>query len=274
MNVLNGQAQYYTKTDSLGNYTFKNLPPNAYRVYAFEDKNNNNKADSDGEFYGFYTDTVKLQDNVTRIDFTIQQLGTKELRLLSGRQFGRYFELNFNKAITSFQPIEDKYVYMKKDDETIRFYRTDQILNDTTNLIFQAEDSVGNLLIDTAAFYFSESDIEPDAMKQNLSPSNTALKPAQPFHLTFDKPIIILNYDSITYSLDSLNTFPFPKDEVSAEAFNTSLTWNLIISDYIKRPGQELTLEIKEGGFSFLSMRIRVKESVKPLSLRLQMKPH
>lgn len=250
LNVLNGSAQYYARTDSAGKYTFRNLPPNGYRVYAFQDKNNNNKADSDGEFYGFYPDTIQLSANQAGVDFTLQKLSTKELRLLSSGQFGKYFELTFNKAIIDFEPLDDyQYTYSKNGNDKIRFYKTNELYSDTTQLIFQAKDSVGNVLIDTAAYYFIESDIEPDKFKAQLEPSEALVRPSETVKLIFNKPISRVYYDSIQYSLDSLNVFPIPQENIISEDFNMIISWPLAIKDYAPRPDQKLTLTIKKGAF-------------------------
>jgi uncharacterized protein (DUF2141 family) len=250
LNVLNGNAQYYTKTDTAGLYTFRNLPPNTYKVYAFEDKNGNNKADSDGELYGFYANEITLTENKRDIDFTIQRLSTKPLRLISSGQFGPYYQLNFNKSITSFTPISsDDFIYFQTADDQVRFYRTNQSYNDTTDYIFQATDSVGTIVIDTASIFFSESDIETDQLTQRITPDKTFLKPAENITLKFNKPIILINYDSIQFSLDSLNRFPFPEQTVSTSEFNSTISWPLVFQDYSKRPDQELTLTFKKGAF-------------------------
>lgn len=250
INVLSGNAQYYARTDTAGRYRFQNLPPGQYRVYAFEDKNNNNKADAEGEQYGFYPDTLDVNDNINAIDFTVQRLSTKELRLSSGRQFGRYYELTFNKAITSFEPNNSSsYIYLNKDDQTIRFYRTVEQYNDTTELIFQAQDSVGHVLIDTASYYFIQSEVEPEPLKVSISPSRELVRPEEEITIRFNKPIIVQNFDSIRLSLDSLNVFPFPTESIISENFNTLIRFPLSIKDYAPRPDQELTVTMNKGAF-------------------------
>ena len=250
VNILNGNAQYYTRTDSSGRYEFKNLPPNQYRVYAFDDKNDNNKADSEGESYGFYPDTIDLQTNASNIDFTIQKLSTKDLRLSSSGQFGKYYELKFNKDITAFEILDNsEYIFHQTNDETIRFYRTTELYNDTTNLIYQAQDSVGNRIQDTTKYYFSESDIETEPFTLGLNPKRQLLKPTQTLRLEFNKPLLSISYDSISYELDSLNRFVFPQDLVKINNNRTVLEWPLTIKDYAPRPDQSLKLIFKAGSF-------------------------
>jgi len=250
LNVLTGSAQYYAKTDTAGRYRFQNLPPGDYRVYAFQDENNNNKADAEGELYGFYPDTLRLSENISEIDFTVQQLSTKALRRSSGRHFGKYYELTFNKSITDFRPIDgDNYTYLQKNEETVRFYRNNQLYNDTTQLIFEAQDSVGNVLVDTASFYFVESEIEPDPLKISITPQGSLLRPNDTITIQFNKPISLQQFDSLSLSLDSLNVFPFPQENARSDQYNSVLSFPIKIRDYAPRPDQKLTLQMKKGSF-------------------------
>ena len=140
------------------------------------DKNNNNKADSEGEFYGFYTDTVNLVNDISDINFTVQRLSTKKLKLLKGRHFGKYYELNFNKSITNFKLISTgSYLYQQTKKDIIRFYRTKELFNDTTEIIFSATDSLGSILIDTASYYFVKSEIKPDQLLTSITPKSLFL---------------------------------------------------------------------------------------------------
>lgn len=250
LNILNGPASYYTKTDTAGNYIFKNLPPNDYRVYAVKDKNENNKADSDEEKYGFYSDTLRVIENVDNINFTIQNLSTKDLRLISGRHFGRYYELTFNKSITEFKAINnDEAIYHQTAKDIIRFFRTDQLFNDTTELIFEARDSLGSILLDTAKYYFVESEIEPDRLNHEFTPKRNIFRPSEEVTLSFNKPVNLVNPDSIQVFVDSLNVYPFSVNEITPNKNRTEFKFPFVISDYIERPGQQARIEFKKGTF-------------------------
>lgn len=262
LTILNGSASYYTKTDTSGFYHFQNLPPNQYKVYAVIDKNNNSKADSEGEYYGFYTDTLHLSQNISDINFTVQRLSTKDLKLLKGRHFGKYYELSFNKSITSFEPLTTgNYLYHQTKEDIIRFYRTNELFNDTTELIFNVSDSLGTILIDTARYYFIESDIEPDQLLNTVTPRRSLFKPKESIILGFNKPTSLFNLDSIQIFVDSLNVFPITSEGIISNDNGTEYTIPFTIRDYIQRPDQKVTLEFKPGTFisidSDTTMRIQ-----------------
>ena len=249
-NILNGPANYYTKTDSTGTFNFQNLPPNLYRVYAVIDKNNNNKADSDGELYGFYTDTIQLDKDISDIDFTIQRLSTKELRLIKGRHFGRYYELSFNKSITDFQPISnDSLLYHQTKNDMVRFYRGKENFNDTTDLIFEAIDSLGYTLIDTAQLYYVESEIDPEPLNFTLQPKERLFPPNQTIEINFNKPTYLVHPDSIEIFVDSLNIYSLPEEEISNNPNYTKYTIPFAIKNYIQRPDQKVIIRFKPSAF-------------------------
>ncbi len=250
LTILNGSASYYTKTDTSGIYTFKNLPPNQYRVYAVIDKNNNSKADSDGEFYGFYTDTLNLIEDIADVNFTVQKLSTKELKLLKGRHFGRYYELSFNKSITEFETLSaGEYIYQQTKKDIVRFYRTNELFNDTTELIFSVTDSIGSVLVDTANYYFVDSEIEPDQFTNSLNPKKSLFKPQEEIILNFNKPTTLVNLDSIQVFVDSLNVFPLPSEGIIANTHGTEYRIPFTVKDYIRRPDQKVKLEFKPATF-------------------------
>ena len=249
-NILNGSASYYTKTDTAGLFTFNNLPSKNFRIYAVDDENGNSKADSDGEAYGFYPDTLKLNSNINNVNFSIQKLNTKDLRLISGRHFATYYELTFNKAVDSFKLVNPTTaVYNQIAPDKIRFYQTTEAIGDTTQMIFEATDSLSVTLLDTANYYFSESEIEPKALSTEIFPKTSSLKPNQEIRLRFDKPIKDFLPDSAFYYIDSTNIVSLKNTAFTWNYNRTEITWPINITDYITEPQQTLKLQLRPQTF-------------------------
>ncbi|MHA7099640.1 Ig-like domain-containing protein [Roseivirga pacifica] len=249
-NILNGSASYYTKTDTAGLFTFNNLPSKNFRIYAVEDENGNSKADSDGEAYGFYPDTLKLNSNINNVNFSIQKLNTKDLRLISGRHFATYYELTFNKAVDSFKLVNPATaVYNQIAPDKIRFYQTTEAIGDTTQMIFEATDSLSVTLLDTANYYFSESEIEPKALSTEIFPKTSSLKPNQEIRLRFDKPIKDFLPDSAFYYIDSTNIVSLKNTAFAWNHNRTEITWPINITDYITESQQTLKLQLRPQTF-------------------------
>lgn len=249
LNITTGPALYYARTDTSGRYQFKNLPPGEYFIYSAMDNNNNRKADTNGELYGFYTDSISLASNVSGIDFDIQRLDITPLEVKSARHFGRYFDIEFNKAIISHKVLNnDSAVYRKMEDKKLRFYNTTGVYNDTIPLILSANDSIDSQLMDTVSFYFNESEIVADKFDYTIEPTTNSLIPNAQVSLNFTKPIKSYNRDSLIFQIDSANVFTLHDSLFTWNATRTEVSWNMTLADYIKED-ERLTMQLKTGAF-------------------------
>ena len=246
--ILNGVASYFSITDTLGNYKFLNLPPGNYRIYAAKDKNNNNRADSKSEKYGFYPDTLNVTDNIQGINFTIQNLNTTELRRLSARHFGEYFEITFNKDITAFQPMVNENLYYRPEGrEKIRFFRNQRAYGDTLELIYSVSDSLQTVLKDTVSLYFSESRIDKTDFTITPEPNIPQALPGDTLIIKSSKPIVSYNLDSIKLSLDTLQVIELNPQQLKFNRYRTELNTGVIPANHVSRQNQILKLYLGKG---------------------------
>lgn len=250
LDILTGSASYYSKTDTSGIYKFQNLPAGDYRIYANRDKNNNSKADSDGEKYGFYPDTLRLNQSLNDINFTIQNLSTTKLRRLSARNFGRYYDITFNKSITNFEVLSQPTpIFDQIGKDKVRFYRQNETLNDTTDLIISAKDSLGTTLIDTVNYYFVESKLKPEAFTLNIIPNRNSLAPIDTLKIQFTKPVLNTLADSFFYRLDSTTIVPLDTSTLTWNDYHTELSIPVNLSEVLRNNYSNATLTLKEGAF-------------------------
>ena len=246
--ILNGVASYFSITDTLGNYKFLNLPPGNYRIYAAKDKNNNNRADSKSEKYGFYPDTLNVTDNIQGINFTIQNLNTTELRRLSARHFGEYFEITFNKDITAFQPMANENLYYRPEGrDKIRFFRNQRAYGDTLELIYSVSDSLQTVLKDTVSLYFSESRIDKTDFTITPEPNIPQAFPGDTLIIKSSKPIVSYNLDSIKLSLDTLQVIELNPQQLKFNRYRTELNTGVIPANHVSRENQNLKLYLGKG---------------------------
>lgn len=249
LDITSGSASYYARTDTSGFYRFKNLPPGEYYIYSAMDENNNQKADPDEELYGFYTDPLNLQSNITGIDFDIQRLDITPLKVSSARHFGKYFDIEFNKAITSYEVLNnDSVSYSAMEDNKLRFYNTGFLYNDTIPLIISVNDSINSQLQDTVKFYFNESEIETDKFDYTISPSSNSLVPSATITLDFTKPVRSYDKDSLIFELDSLNFFNLDDSVFTWNDTRTQVSWPMPLRDYIPED-KSLKMMMKPGAF-------------------------
>ena len=251
LDITSGAASYYARTDTSGIYRFRNLPDGEYLIYAADDKNGNQKADVDGELYGFNIDTLRLTENISGIDFDIQNLNTTPLKVKSARHIAKYFDIEFNKAITDYQMLNnDTLPYKLLEDKKVRIYNTTgvEIFSDTLQLIFAANDSINTNLTDTVGVYFDESKIALDKFDYTIEPKVNSVVPAVEMKVLFSKPIKSYNPDSLIFEIDSLNKFNLPDTAFTWNINRTEATWDLNLNDYITGD-QQLKIQFKPAAF-------------------------
>ncbi len=251
LDILTGPASYYSRTDSLGNYKFRNLPNGKFRVYSVRDKNNNSQADSENEPFGFYSDTLDVSTSLTGIDFTIQSLNTDKLRTTSARPFGVYFDISFNKPIDDFQILEgDDFIYSKPENSKIRFYRMDRSYSDSTQVIFRASDSLNHVHIDTAQITFNESRLGPADFTIEVTPNSNELPPKDTISLSFNKPVIDFNADSLYYQLDSITQVPIDVTTIVWNTLNTKASFPIdVVALLNQKSTSNISLSLKSAAF-------------------------
>ena len=265
LNILDGAASYYTKTDTLGDYKFQNLPLGKYRIYAVNDKNTNSKADTENERYGFYKDTLNLSQSISDIDFTVQNLNVDKIRINNGRPYAHYYDIETNKTIKELEIVENNSQnksYNRINSKKFRFYNQTNTFNDTTQLIVNLIDSAGTTLTDTLNYYFIQSKLDREEFKLSIGPSTGLLKPSDSLVFTFTKPVNQVNTDSIYFEMDSINKigmdptlivwnkyqdefrYPVSNEELFAVA-NTNTILTLLPTSFISIEGDTLSKQDK-----------------------------
>ncbi len=250
LNVLTGRASYYAYTDTAGVYKFRNLPSRKYVVYGVIDNNNNNIADSDKETYGFYPDTLLLDQNLDNIDFTLQKLNVDSLRVRNSRSFGPYFETTFNKPIISFVPeSSNQFYYQRIEPNKIRYYRQNAGLEDTISVSFQAVDSLGLSLRDTTQIVFKSSDVDKDPFNVVIQPEK--VKGTDTISFEFSKPLLTFLADSLFILQDSSTVYLFQDTDFRLNEERTQLTATKSINEYVNNIDQ---ISIEGGKMAFISV--------------------
>lgn len=249
LNITSGAALYLTKTDTAGNYKFQNLPSGNFLVYAAVDKNNNSKADTEKELYGFLMDTVNLTENIAQQSFSLQRLNVLPLAIKTNRHFGKYYDITFNKPITSYELESDiplsHHLY---SPDKIRIYNTMETYGDSTNLVINANDSIDSRLKQIVKLYFNESNLEGDKLTHDIYPSSPYISNIFNLKVAFNKPIVAYNSEKVILQKDSLNQFSIPDSLMTWNTSKTEISWTLNASNYIE-PGEQLQAIFEKGAF-------------------------
>ncbi len=226
--IFDDAPQYLTKTDEHGHYALENLKHNTYYPYAINDKNRNLRADSRTEAYAFYADPLSLNTDTSAIDLYLLRLDARPLEVTSARTYNTYFNIKTNKNLKNFNlsaPSGEHLAYgFGEDRANIRIYNTFQ---ETDSLLvnMRAIDSIG-FNIDTAFYVkFPDRDVTPEPF--TLAVDQTKLlttKGKLSATLTFSKPLLSINFDSVYFVSDSITTLPFDASHFSYDQPTRRLT--------------------------------------------------
>jgi uncharacterized protein (DUF2141 family) len=216
--------QYFTRSAKDGTFLFTNLKVANYHLYAFNDVNNDLKLQPTRERHGFISELVNLQSDTSGFEIPLVNNNTDTLKLISARQAGRYFEVNFNKYITKYNVdfTRENLPYMLADDhKTIRFFNLTTI-NNSLPANIAAEDSIEYKVRSEVDITYAESVRNPYDF--TMTTGDLRIVKSNPqinTKVTFNKPIRSVLHDSIYVFVDSLNILPLTEENYT---FNKSGT--------------------------------------------------
>ncbi|MBU2914655.1 Ig-like domain-containing protein [Reichenbachiella agariperforans] len=235
LDILTGKPRYFAQTDTSGTYRIENIKNGYYKIYAFEDANNNLKCEPDEESHGFIQDSVNLNTSQENLDIKIQLLNITPLKMVRSKKTGQYFDVLYNKYIENYKikkadstnqldiPINN----IIKGRTTLRFYYDSLYTYDTDSLqlIISAQDTVYNQIQDTVYIQFSESKRKPEKLNSSLLPTDKSnIDPTFNMTFSFTKPITQFTIDSITYQYDTLYKYTFVDSVATWNENRTELT--------------------------------------------------
>jgi uncharacterized protein (DUF2141 family) len=227
LNIFKHSAQWITITNDKGEYSIENLKAGSYLLYAFEDANKNLVVDSRSEQYGFLAEPVRLDSSIHELDIPTISLDSRELKLISARPIGRYFNIRTTKGIAEYtlnNVTEHESLHtMYEDASTIRVYNT-LVGFDSLQVNFQAKDSIDNTLDTLLYVRFESRTVTRDKFSIKIEHCDHLQNKNQLIAtLQFSKPVLTTIPDSIFIRLDS-TTFIRLSAEDMRFTTNTELT--------------------------------------------------
>ncbi|SMG52201.1 Ig-like domain-containing protein [Marivirga sericea] len=233
-NLRQGKPTYFTTTDENGHYKMQNIKAGTYKIYTFQDANNNLINDPSSEAFGFHSETVQLYDSIGTIDLNTYNRNEDTLKLKKFSPVGKDFTIQYNKGLKSYNILNpndsNQYIYANdieqsknikvyKDNFPNLGYQTDSLL-----LMVTVSDSIGTTRTDSVFVKLRESRITNDSIKIVSKPSNKIISGPQLFKLTFSKPVAHINYDSIQLRIDTIPIFQFTKEQIAITANRKTIT--------------------------------------------------
>lgn len=241
------KANIFTSVDSTGNFTFKNLREDTYRIYALKEENNDRIYNQPNELIGFLTDSIVLTQNIQGLKIEYSKGKPKEFRVID-----RKIEKDSRVLVTFNQPI---------DSPSIQFLHPQNIADDKVHLEYSAtKDSLKfffekvdfdslkfelrdrNTILDTVIIRRGKNDKYERELKPQLNISNKVEK-VNHIKITANFPILSIDKDKITLLEDSTSrrNFQLQKDSALTNVYHLRYNW---------RPKRNYELTIQENALS------------------------
>src|SRR5690554_637444 len=202
--LFTGPPYYLAQVDSSGNFEITNIKEGEYHAYAWHDANNSLRAEHRNESYGFLTDPVVIEEDITGVHISLYPGNLTELKVNRSSPSGTNFDIILSKTpieIDIEHPELNKNLYYRVNDRTIRLYHTSP-QEDSTAVKISLRDSVGFQLDTTLYAKFEESERSPEKLEVTADGGSDFLATLIS-ELKFNKPVIDILYDSLFIRYDT-----------------------------------------------------------------------
>lgn len=208
--IWNGKPKYFTTLGESSQYSIENIKIGKYLIYAWKDDNRNLTLETEKEPYAFKIDTLDLSVSKDSVNLYTIGINTKEPELLSSRIAGRYFDLKYNKELLNYSALAGNSLttlpnQLINSEKLIRFYN-DSSLTETDSVTYfvQVTDSLAQTTLDTVYVKFRSTKKKPDEFKLLEKTTNDQVLEYINLTLNFNKPVSLVNKDSIKIGLDTI----------------------------------------------------------------------
>jgi hypothetical protein len=241
---------YISQSDSLGNFTISNIKEGKYRAYSWKDENNSLKAEYKSEIFDFIPDTISISSDIDNIIFNLAKGDQTPLRLLRSSPLGSSYDLVFNKnpvEITLQSEGLGQTIFYTTEDKRLRLYSEKPIV-DSVETKVSLRDSVGYSIDSLVWAKFETSARKKEELTINANSGKSFYQSLQ-IELTFNKPIMKIDTDSLFISFDTASVYPVTYKMLSFEdsSRRDKLLINLTFPDSI--PYEIFTLNAKDSTF-------------------------
>ncbi|HMJ69408.1 MAG TPA: Ig-like domain-containing domain [Cyclobacteriaceae bacterium] len=208
--IFEDNPDYFTKSSKDGRFAITNLKAGNYKLYAFEDKNKNLKAETRSEKFGFMADTIRLDTMVKSLRVPMVNIDTRRPKLTSSRNQSNVNIIRFNKSMIDYDFTSDhKFVstFTSNQTEVTAYYPDIDV--DSLMVSIKAIDSTQQI-VDTL-IYIKRDDRDKIKERFNVSASDPTYNLETnvfEMSMSFSKPLKSINPDSIYLQYDSTTRIP------------------------------------------------------------------
>ena len=223
LDLFHKKPIYFTFSDESGKYEINNVKPDKYTIYAFIDENKSFIADFKNEAFGFYENTVEVNNKTRKIKLNLNKEDLSELRLIRNRSRGNVYEIIYSKKLEKIRLVEDLNLkYSLNDNKNVIIYKNPMV-TDSLLVIIEAFDLSGNTSKDSIYVTFNDENEYKEEFNYTFnSYFKKELEDTINFSINLNKPVLNkdLNYRFVLDTIkipDSLYFFKLSKELNSFE---------------------------------------------------------
>ena len=223
LDLFHKKPIYFTFSDESGKYEINNVKPDKYTIYAFMDENKSFIAEFKNEAFGFYENTVEVNNKTRKIKLNLNKEDLSELRLIRNRSRGNVYEIIYSKKLEKIRLVEGLNLkYSLNDNKNVIIYKNPMV-TDSSLVIIEAFDLSGNTSKDSIYVTFNDENEYKEEFNYTFnSYFKKELEDTINFSINLNKPVLNkdLNYRFVLDTIkipDSLYFFKLSKELNSFE---------------------------------------------------------
>ncbi|MCL6258402.1 Ig-like domain-containing protein [Aquiflexum sp. TKW24L] len=237
-NVLTAPPYYIGQTDSTGNFTLTNIKAGEYRAYAWHDDNGSLKAEEKQEAYGFISDTLSIQDNISDAKFYLSKADLSGFKVNRAAASGQNFDIVLSKFPIHIKVEHEEFnssLFYRQNEKNLRLYHT-TLRNDSIPVRIALTDSVGFKLDTLIYTKFENSERKNEKFEGTLTGKKNFLSNIEA-DIKFNKPLNEISFDSLYVKYDSASIIRISQQHVffKDSADRTLLSIKVNIPDSLKK---------------------------------------
>lgn len=218
LDLFHKKPIYFTFSDESGKYEINNVKPDKYTIYAFMDENKSFIAEFKNEAFGFYENTVEVNNKTKKIKLNLNKEDLSELRLIRNRSRGNVYEIIYSKKLDKIRLVKGYNLkYSLNDNKNIVIYKNPMV-TDSLLVIIEAFDLSGNTSKDSIYVTFNDENEYKEEFSYTFnSYFKKELEDTINFSINLNKPVLNkdLNYSFVLDTIkipDSLYFFKLSKE--------------------------------------------------------------
>ncbi|MDJ1482430.1 Ig-like domain-containing protein [Cytophagaceae bacterium YF14B1] len=227
LDIVKDKPYYFTKTDKKGYYHLENIHEDNYKMYALNEKDNNQRYNQEKEKIGFLPKTLQIADSSkVNLDIKVSVVDENPPKISSKSTQSDLYRIEMNEGLINAEIRMDDstkklaYIIDPKVPKTIYLYNTIQSY-DSLSIQVIAQDSAQNIAQIPVKIKFDQLD-EKQLKRKTKFPFEVGTQPgnSEPvlkdfqYIVSFSKPVTRYDLSKIRLLADTLTPIPLdiPKD--------------------------------------------------------------